>query len=71
MPQRRNELQPRLPPGYRLDQDADLLILRRQDGSVVGAFSSRGATREAVEKAAYEDYRDPTRSRAPREGEDD
>jgi hypothetical protein len=61
----------RLPPGYRIEQDADLLILRRQDGSMVGAFSTRGATREAVEKAAYEDYRDPTRPRAPREGEDD
>lgn len=53
-----------------MDHDADLLILRRQDGSMVGAFSVRGATREDVEKAAYEDYRDSMRPRAPREDED-
>jgi hypothetical protein len=28
-----------LPPGYRLEMDPDLLILRRDDGSQVAAFS--------------------------------
>jgi hypothetical protein len=27
-----------LPPGYRVDHDPDVAILRRQDGSVVGYF---------------------------------
>ena len=68
--QRRNELRPRLPPGYRMEHDSDLLVLRRQDGSMVGAFSARGATKQEVEKAAYEDYRESTGPRAPHEGED-
>jgi hypothetical protein len=49
--------EPRLPPGYRLDRsDPDLWTLRRREGWVVAYFSALGATREAVEQAAWEDY---------------
>lgn len=48
-----------LPPGYVLDEsDPDILILRRDDGSFVAAFSSRGATRESILEAAEEDEED-------------
>jgi hypothetical protein len=49
-----------LPPRiyYSLDEsDPDILLLRRQDGSFVAAFSARGATREGIAEAAEEDYR--------------
>jgi hypothetical protein len=39
------------------ESDPDVLILRRQDGAFVGAFSARGATREGIVQAAEEDYR--------------
>ena len=43
---------------YYLDEsDPDILLLRRQDGSFVAAFSARGATREGIVEAAKEDYR--------------
>ena len=43
---------------YSLDEsDPDILLLRRQDGSFVAAFSARGATREGIAEAAEEDYR--------------
>jgi hypothetical protein len=49
--------EPRLPPGYRLDRsDPDLWTLRRPEGWVVAYFSARGATKEAIEEAACEDY---------------
>jgi hypothetical protein len=42
---------------YYLDEsDSDILILRRQDGSFVAAFSASGATREGIDEAAREDY---------------
>ena len=42
---------------YYLDEsDPDIVVLRRQDGSFVAAFSARGATREGIEEAAKEDY---------------
>ncbi len=42
---------------YHLDEsDPDIVILRRQDGSFVAAFSARGATREGIVEAAKEDY---------------
>jgi hypothetical protein len=42
---------------YYLDEsDPDLLVLRRQDGTFVAAFSARGATREGILEAAREDY---------------
>jgi hypothetical protein len=34
-----------------------VLVLRRQDGAFVAAFSARGATREGIVEAAKEDYR--------------
>ena len=43
-----------LPTGYYLERDPDILILRRLDGSMVGAFSARGAVREAVLGAIQE-----------------
>jgi hypothetical protein len=42
---------------YYLDKsDPDILVLRRQDGAFVAAFSTRGATREGIVEAAKEDY---------------
>jgi hypothetical protein len=42
---------------YDLDKsDPDIVILRRQDGAFVAAFSARGATREGIVEAAKEDY---------------
>jgi hypothetical protein len=43
---------------YHVDElDPDILVLRRQDGSFVAAFSARGATMEGIVEAAKEDYR--------------
>jgi hypothetical protein len=43
---------------YRLDEsDPDVVVLERQDGAFVAAFSARGATREGIVEAAREDYR--------------
>jgi hypothetical protein len=43
---------------YHLDEaDPDVVVLRRQDGSFVAAFSARGATGEGIVEAAREDYR--------------
>ena len=54
-----NEEEPLLFPsfGYYLDEsDPDIVVLRRQDGSYVAAFSAQGATREGIVEAAKEDY---------------
>jgi hypothetical protein len=49
--------EPRLPLGYWLDRgDPDVWALRRPDGWVVAHFSARGATKEAIEQTAREDY---------------
>src|SRR5215218_629647 len=49
---------PALPEHYYLDEsDPDVLVLRRQDGTFVAAFSAQGATREGILEAASEDYR--------------
>ena len=45
-----------LPPGYRLREDPDLLILLGPDGSVVAAFSAQGADPLEVIAAAWEDH---------------
>lgn len=45
----------RLPPGYQLERDPDMLVLRRPDGSMVATFSARGVVPEHVEEAAWED----------------
>jgi hypothetical protein len=43
---------------YHIDEsDPDIVVLRRQDGSFVAAFSARGATRKGIVEAAREDYR--------------
>jgi LuxR family maltose regulon positive regulatory protein len=55
-----------LPTGYYLERDPDILILRRLDGSMVGAFSARGAAPEAVRRAAEETAQEPPAER--REG---
>jgi len=52
-------LELRLPPGYYVDKNAELLVLRRPDGSAVAVFSVRGVARELVERAAWEDYGEP------------
>jgi hypothetical protein len=42
---------------YYIDKsDPDIVVLRRQDGSFVAAFSARGATREGIVEAAKDDY---------------
>src|SRR5918997_4764783 len=44
---------------YYLDKsDPDVVILRRQDGSFVAAFSARGATKQGILEAAKEDRRE-------------
>jgi hypothetical protein len=44
---------------YYLDEsDPDVIVLRREDGTFLGAFSAAGATREGLVEAAEEDYRD-------------
>jgi hypothetical protein len=53
---------------YHLDEsDPDILVLRRQDGAFVAAFSARGATREGIVEAAQEDYQ-ALLARLPKEG---
>jgi hypothetical protein len=43
---------------YFLDEsDPDIVVLRRQDGAFVAAFSAQGATKEGIREAAMEDYR--------------
>lgn len=47
----------RVPHGYFLDRsDPDILVLRRQDGSLVAAFSARGVTREGITEALEAAY---------------
>ena len=44
---------------YYIDEsDPDVVILCRQDGAFVAAFSARGATTEAIVEAAKADYGD-------------
>ncbi len=45
-----------LPPGYRMREDPDLLVVLRPDGSEVAAFSALGADPLEVIAAAWEDY---------------
>lgn len=42
---------------YSDESDPDIVVLRRQDGSFVAAFSAMGATEESIVEAAKEDYR--------------
>ncbi len=55
---------------YYLDEtDPDILILRRQDGSFVAAFSASGATRESILETAKEDCRALVRENLRSRGE--
>ena len=48
---------------YYLDQsDPDVVILRRQEGSFVAAFSARGVTKDGILEAAREHRRALTRA---------
>ena len=50
---------------YHIDEsDPDVLVLRRDDGSFVAAFSARGVTKEGIVGAAKEDYAALLRDRA-------
>ena len=44
------------PAGYYVELGADLLTLRRHDGSPVANFSVRGFAMKLVERAAWQDY---------------
>lgn len=58
--------EPKLPKfDYHLDEsDPDVVVLRRQDGAFVAAFSARGTTNEGIIEAAREDYRALVRENA-------
>jgi hypothetical protein len=45
-----------LPPGYRMRDDTDLLVVLRPDGSEVAAFSALRADPLEVIAAAWEDH---------------
>ena len=53
-----------LPPGYDLEYGADVLLLRRADGSTVAAFSASGVAPSEVTRIAEEDYRTKGKSSA-------
>jgi hypothetical protein len=44
-----------LPPGYWLEHDADLMVLRRPDGGPTAVFNVRGIDPVEVAAAAWED----------------
>ena len=55
---------------YHLDEsDPDIVVLRRQDGAFVAAFSARGATEASIVRVAREDYRELIRVYWERRGE--
>jgi len=63
---RQDEKTTRLPPGYRLDlvSDPSLVVLRREDGTVVARFTHNVDPQE-IRRAAEEDHRTNTeRSRS-------
>jgi hypothetical protein len=39
-----------------MEWDAELLVLRRQDGYFVAVFSARGVTKESIENVAWADH---------------
>jgi hypothetical protein len=53
-----------LPPGYGLEHGANVLLLRRRDGSVVATFSARDVAPAKVAQTAEADRRarDPENS---------
>ncbi len=46
-----------LPPGYGQEHGADVLLLRRADGSVAAVFSATGAAQAEMVQTAEEDYK--------------
>jgi hypothetical protein len=57
---------------YYIDEsDPDTIILRRQDGTFVAAFSATGATKEGIIEAAKEDYRQLFEAYAARQGQEE
>jgi hypothetical protein len=59
---------PWLPPGYVLDiLDPDIVFLLREDGSIVGAFSTAGSTPQSIRHAAERDMHQQ-RDASPRRG---
>ena len=46
-----------LPPGYGLEHGANVLLLRRKDGSVVATFYARDVAPAKVERIAEDGYR--------------
>jgi hypothetical protein len=55
---------------YYLDEsDPDIVILRRQDGTFVAAFSAQGATKEGIVEAAKEDYGQLVETYAAKQGQ--
>lgn len=62
--------EPELPSAYYIDEsDPDILILRREDGTFVAAFSAFGATREGIAEAAVADYQALEARKLASEGE--
>ncbi len=56
-----------LPTGYYLERDPDVLVLRRLDGAMVGAFSAHGAAPEALRRIVQEiAHQEPWEPNAPR-----
>jgi hypothetical protein len=53
-----------LPPGYGLEYGANVLLLRRSNGSMVAAFGATGAAPAEVASTAEEDYRTHSKSSA-------
>jgi hypothetical protein len=56
-------MQLKLPSGYYVELGADLLTLRRHDGSTVATFSVRGFAMKLVEGAAWQDLSELRRER--------
>jgi hypothetical protein len=55
---------------YHLDEsDPDIVVLRRQDGTFVAAFSAKGFTTEGIIEAAKEDYRELLRVHRSRQAQ--
>ena len=53
-----------LPTGYSLEYGADVLLVRREGGSVVAAFNAGGTTSTEVERTAWNDHRQSSRTTA-------
>ena len=45
-----------LPPGYSLEHDADVLLLRRVEGTLAAVLSVRGTKPSEVARTAWDDH---------------